>query len=62
MTDEQRKRAAVTICEWLTEYCGQATADYWAWERTPMPCGLPSDEQLDEGLQNALRGATRATP
>jgi len=57
MTFEERKRATETIIDWITEYRGSDLATYWEWERTPMPCGLPLDEQLDEGLALALGDA-----
>lgn len=29
---------------------GKKLADYWAWEMTPMPVGLPSWKQLRVGM------------
>lgn len=49
-----RKAAAVAVTEWIVEMRGEETAQTWAWECTPMPCGLPTDEQLAEGLAVAL--------
>jgi hypothetical protein len=49
-----RRVATKHILGMLTAAHGPKVADYWAWERTPMPCGLPSDEQLGEGLRMAL--------
>lgn len=49
-----RKQAAETVARWITEMQGEEVASAWAWECTPMPCGLPSDEQLQEGLSLAL--------
>lgn len=54
MTPEQRKQAAVAVAEWITEYHGEDAALFWVWERTPMPVGLPDDEQLEAGLRMAL--------
>jgi hypothetical protein len=54
MTFEERRNATQTVLAWITESCGSKSADFWAWEMTPMPCGLPSDEQLEDGLQMAL--------
>jgi len=54
MNDDERKRATQVLVQWLTEERGEETASFWAWERTPMPFGLPSDEQLDEGLRLAV--------
>ena len=51
MNAVERKAAAVAVSEWLTEYAGEDVASFWVWERTPMPIGLPSDEQLAEGLK-----------
>jgi len=54
MSEEQRHKAAQAVTAWITEYRGERIASYWVWERTPMPCGLPDDEQLAEGLALAL--------
>lgn len=58
MTFEERRAATKVVIGWIIESCGDAAADYWAWERTPMPCDLPSDEQLDEGIEMAVAGPT----
>jgi len=39
--------------------CGQKSAEYWTCEGTLMPCGLPSDKQLIDGLKMAARGGTK---
>lgn len=53
MTFDERKDATRAVIAWIVEALGDQAADTWAWEATPMPCGLPSDEQLDEGLRVA---------
>ena len=45
--------AAQTVYGWIKEAQGERIAELWFWECTPMPCGLPSAEQLDEGLRVA---------
>lgn len=62
LTLEDRRAATVTVIDWLTETCGPDVANAWAWEHTPMPCGLPSDEQLAEGLSWAAAGREAALP
>ena len=59
MNAVERKAAAVAVSEWLTEYAGEEVASFWVWERTPMPIGLPSDEQLAEGLKWVLQAAIK---
>lgn len=54
MTIEERRAAAVTVYGWLDEIHGRDVAEWWVWERTPFPCGLPLDEQLEEGLTIAV--------
>lgn len=56
MSDIERKAEAARIAKELTEVCGEATASYWVWEETPMPVGLPSDEQLARGQRMIDRG------
>ncbi len=51
---DQRKEATTTVIRWITDAHGDEVAGAWAWECTPMPCGLPSDEQLHEGVSLAL--------
>lgn len=53
-----RKQAAETVVRWITDMQGEEVAQAWVWECTPMPCGLPSDEQLQEGLSLALGEVT----
>ena len=57
MTDEQRRTATIAVETWIRESLGNDAALLWLWELTPMPCGLPSDAQLDEGLRIAAREA-----
>jgi hypothetical protein len=52
---DARRAATYAVLQWLEEYCGKEVADFWAWERTPMPVGLPSDEQLEEGMNMAVK-------
>ncbi len=47
---DARKRTTQTVLDWIIELRGNDVASLWAWETTPIPCGLPSDEQLEEGL------------
>ena len=49
-----RREAAIVVTEWITDALGDDVAKAWVWECTPMPCGLPSDDQLAEGLSLAL--------
>ena len=49
----EREAATETIIGWIVESKGERTASEWAWGATPIPCGLPSDKQLDEGLRVA---------
>ena len=56
MRDAYRREATKIVIGWITETLGEHVADYWAWERTPMPIALPSDEQLEEGLRLACGG------
>lgn len=50
----QRKFATETVLRWIEEYQGREVMTTWAWECTPIPCGLPDDEQLAEGVGIAL--------
>lgn len=50
MKEHERQAAMRTVYDWIAEAHGQHAAEFWAWERTPYPVGLPDDEQLDEGL------------
>lgn len=56
MTDEERRAETVRIAKEITEVCGEHAASYWIWEETPMPCGLPDDEQLALGRRMIERG------
>ena len=49
----ERRRATQSVIEWISESLGDEVASNWAWGATPIPCGLPSDKQLDEGLRVA---------
>jgi hypothetical protein len=51
--DKQRQEETRRIIAALEAAGGKKLADYWSWEMTPMPCGLPSDEQLAEGRKMA---------
>jgi len=62
LTEQQRKDATIAVLTWLEETCGKDIADTWAWCHTPMPCGLPLDEQLEEGLAWAAVGREAALP
>jgi hypothetical protein len=62
LTLEQRRAATESVLVWLTETCGEDVANEWAWEHTPLPCGLPLDEQLERGLQFAALGRYAAIP
>jgi len=42
-----------TVVQWITERHGDHVASDWLWNCTPYPCGLPTGEQLEEGLQLA---------
>lgn len=53
MIDEQRQEETRKVLAELTDAGGEELASYWAWERTPLPCGLPLDEQLVEGRKMA---------
>lgn len=45
---------AQMVHRWITQYRGEEVANIWLWECTPFPCGEPSKEQLDRGLDVAL--------
>ena len=45
-----RKLVAVAIVKLLTYRHGSKAADYWAWEMTPWPVGLPSWKQIWDGV------------
>lgn len=49
----ERKAATEAVIGWIVAERGEPAASTWAWECTPIPCGLPSDRQLDEGLRIA---------
>ena len=51
--DDKRHKQTVIVMEWITEKYGPEVASWWYWECTPMPCGLPDDEQLRDGLRLA---------
>lgn len=53
-TEVRRAKTKVVLDE-LTRAGGDDLASHWAWEMTPMPVGLPSDEQLAEGREMARR-------
>ncbi len=46
---KRRKRTRRVIAA-LERAHGEKFTSYWAWEMTPMPCGLPDDGQLDLGF------------
>ncbi len=50
---DERKRTTETVINWIVESQGEKAASDWAWGATPIPCGLPSDKQLEEGLRVA---------
>jgi hypothetical protein len=50
---DDRKRQTETVLGWIEESQGSKVASDWAWGTTPIPCGLPSDKMLDEGLRVA---------
>lgn len=50
----RRRKSALYISEWIEELQGREASELWVWECTPIPCGLPSDQQLEEGLAVAL--------
>lgn len=52
--EEIRREATAAVLKWIAERYGDGVADWWFWECTPMPCGLPNDRQLREGFQLAL--------
>jgi len=52
-----RKRRTQSVLDLISERHGSSVARDWAWACTPIPCGLPSDEQLEDGLRLA-RGDT----
>lgn len=54
LTTEERREATTVVMEWLREHHGEDAVNFWAWEMTPMPFGLPLDEQLAEGLEMAV--------
>lgn len=58
MTDKERIAAAQAIVDWLREYRGEDEAELWMWNLTPMPCGLPLDDQLEDGLRIAAGEAS----
>ena len=62
LTEEQRREATITLLTWLAETCGEDVAETWAWLHTPMPCGLPLDKHLEEGLRWAAAGREAALP
>jgi len=62
MTERQRREATQLVLVWLEETCGADVAHDWYWEHTPLPCGLPLDDQLDQGLQWAAMGRKAALP
>ena len=51
--DEQidRKRRTLEVVGAIAMRHGDDTASTWVWNCTPMPFGLPSDEQLESGLR-----------
>lgn len=59
LTDDQRRIATRMVIHLIGKSCGAQAANYWAWERTPMPAVWPSDEQLVDGLKMAARGTKR---
>jgi hypothetical protein len=54
MNNEDRGRAFITVAKWIEEAIDMKAAHDWAWTCTPYPCGLPSDDMLDEGLNVAI--------
>ena len=62
LTEEQRREATKAVLEWMTETCGFDVARDWAWCHTPLPCGLPLDDQLEQGLLWASLGREAALP
>ena len=49
---------AQTVVDWIAERHGERAASRWLWNCTPYPCGLPSAEQLEEGLRLAAGEVT----
>lgn len=48
-----RKRRTDAVVDLITGRLGPEIASEWAWSCTPIPCGLPSDDQLDDGRRLA---------
>lgn len=54
--DGFKKWATYLLLRFIRYRCGREEADFWAWERTPLPVGFPFPSQLVVGLARALRG------
>jgi hypothetical protein len=53
MDERMRREATVTLLEWIAAAHGEKVAHCWAYNLTPIPCGLPLDSQLENGLRLA---------
>jgi len=52
-----RQKETEEVLALLEAAGGPDLASHWAWEMTPMPCGLPSDKQLAQGRELAKMSA-----
>jgi len=52
--DDLRRDATLAVVTWIEESLGREVAHEWIWVCTPYPAGLPSDEQLAQGLAIAV--------
>lgn len=57
-TDEARRSATQAVLKWIEERHGGEAAGIWAMSCTPIPCGLPDDEMLEDGLSLAVGEVT----
>ena len=50
LAERRRRKRTLRVVAALERAHGERFANHWAWEMTPMPCGLPTTRQLDMGF------------
>lgn len=58
MCDDLEREPTKAVLGWIEEAHGPAVASAWAWNCTPIPCGFPTPDILEEGLALALGEVT----
>lgn len=54
MSDKTRRKATQFVAWLIAKTKGEEAAEFWCWEMTPMPMGLPFNFQLWDGVKFAF--------